>query len=166
MRQTRRRRERDHVAIKQLIEDFGRYLYLPRLKEPAVLLDAIREGLRLLTWSQDSFAYAESFDEEAGRYRGLRCGEMVNVSEANQSGLLVRPDVALKQHQGEMAPVPSGLGEPTGAVVVAGPEGVPTSGPTGVPGEIGAHGPKRFHGTVKFGSGSGRPGCRAHRRRG
>jgi hypothetical protein len=26
----------DHVAIKQLIEDFGRYLYLPRLKEPAV----------------------------------------------------------------------------------------------------------------------------------
>src|SRR6266446_7686808 len=40
----------DHVAIKQLIEDFGRYLYLPRLKEPAVLLEAIREGLRLLTW--------------------------------------------------------------------------------------------------------------------
>jgi hypothetical protein len=36
VRQTRRRRERDHVAIKQLIEDFGRYLYLPRLKEPAV----------------------------------------------------------------------------------------------------------------------------------
>ena len=55
----------DHVAIKQLVEDFARYLYLPRLKEPAVLLEAIRDGLRLLTWSQDSFAYAESFDEES-----------------------------------------------------------------------------------------------------
>src|SRR6202011_1245003 len=71
----------DHVAIRQLVEDFARYLYLPRLKEPAVLLEAIRDGLRLLTWSQDSFAYAESFDDAAGRYRGLRCGELVNISE-------------------------------------------------------------------------------------
>ena len=56
----------DHVAIKQLVEDFARYLYLPRLKDSAVLLEAIREGLRLLTWSQDFFAYAESFDELSG----------------------------------------------------------------------------------------------------
>ena len=27
----------DHVAVKQLVEDFARYLYLPRLAEPAVL---------------------------------------------------------------------------------------------------------------------------------
>ena len=56
----------DHVAIKQLVEDFARYLYLPRLKEPAVLLEAIRDGLRLLTWSQDSFAYAEKFRRRSG----------------------------------------------------------------------------------------------------
>src|SRR5207249_2653421 len=68
----------DDVPVKQLVEDFARYLYLPRVKGAAVLLDAIREGLRLLTWSQDSFAYADSFDEDAGRYRGLRCGELVN----------------------------------------------------------------------------------------
>jgi hypothetical protein len=80
----------DHVAIKQLVEDFARYLYLPRLKEPGVLLEAIRDGLRLLTWSQDSFAYAEVFDDAAGRYRGLRCGELVNISEDNLSGLLIR----------------------------------------------------------------------------
>src|ERR1700733_13484232 len=83
------------------VEDFARYLYLPRLKEPGVLLEAVREGLRLLTWSQDSFAYAESFDNTAGRYRGLRCGQMVNVSTDNLSGLLVRPEVALKQYQAE-----------------------------------------------------------------
>ena len=35
----------DHVAVKQLVEDFARYLYLPRLSDPAVLLSAIRDGL-------------------------------------------------------------------------------------------------------------------------
>ena len=70
----------DHVAIKQLVEDFARYLYLPRIKEPGVLLQSIRDGLGLLTWSKDSFAFAESYDEAAGRYRGLRCGQMVAVS--------------------------------------------------------------------------------------
>jgi hypothetical protein len=91
----------NHVPVKQLAEDFARYPYLPRLKEPAVLLEAIREGLRLLTWSQDSFAYADSFDEDAGRYRGLRCGEVVNISQDNLSGLLVRSEVALKQREAE-----------------------------------------------------------------
>jgi hypothetical protein len=38
----------DHIAIKQLVEAFARYLYLPRLTEPAVLLEIIREGLQLL----------------------------------------------------------------------------------------------------------------------
>jgi hypothetical protein len=38
----------DHVAIKQLVEDFARYIYLPRLKESSVLLGAIRDGLGLL----------------------------------------------------------------------------------------------------------------------
>ncbi len=91
----------DHVPVKQLVEDFARYLYLPRLKEPAVLLEAIREGLRLLTWNRDSFAYADSFDDVAGRYRGLRCGELVNMSQDNLSGLLVRPEVAFKQREAE-----------------------------------------------------------------
>ena len=48
----------NHVAIRQLVEDFGRYLYLPRLQAPAVLVDAVRSGLALLTWEQDAFAYA------------------------------------------------------------------------------------------------------------
>jgi hypothetical protein len=57
-----------------LIEDFARHLYLPRLKAPTFLLHAIGDGLNLLTWSQDSFAFADSFDEAAGRYKGLRGG--------------------------------------------------------------------------------------------
>jgi predicted AAA+ superfamily ATPase len=37
----------NHVAIRQLVEDFGRYLYLPRLQTSAVVLNAIRAGLAL-----------------------------------------------------------------------------------------------------------------------
>ena len=51
-----------------LIEDFARDLYLPRLKDPTVLLHAIGDGLNLLTWSQDSF------DEAATRNKDLRGG--------------------------------------------------------------------------------------------
>src|SRR4030095_5859853 len=78
----------DHVAIKQLVDDFGRYLYLPRLKDSSVLLSAIRDGFGLLTWEQDSFAYAEGYDEVAKRYRGLRGGQNVAVS-GSDAGFLV-----------------------------------------------------------------------------
>jgi hypothetical protein len=70
----------DHVAIKQLAEDFARYLYLPRLKESDVLLQAVHDGVGLLTWRQDSFACADSWDEAAGRYRGLRAGQQTSVA--------------------------------------------------------------------------------------
>jgi hypothetical protein len=59
----------NHVPIRQLVEDFGRFLYLPSLQTTDVLLNAIRSGLALLTWEQDAFAYAESYDEATSRYR-------------------------------------------------------------------------------------------------
>jgi hypothetical protein len=34
-----------------------------------VLLEAIRGGLRWLTWQQDALAYAQSYDKSADRYR-------------------------------------------------------------------------------------------------
>ena len=79
----------DHVAVKQLVEDFARYLYLPRLAGPEVLVQAIRDGIALPTWQSDTFAYAESYDEDAKRYRGLRGGQMVSLS-ADSAGLLVK----------------------------------------------------------------------------
>ena len=93
----------DHVAIKQLVDDFARYLYLPRLQAPSVVLGAIRDGLGLLLWPQDSFAYADSFDETAGRYRGLRCGQHLPISEANLSGLIVRANIARTQQEADTA---------------------------------------------------------------
>ena len=103
----------DHVAIKQLVEDFARYLYLPRLKDPSVLLGAIRDGLALLTWKQDAFAFADSFDESAGRYRGLRAGQIVSLTDTDAPGLLVKPEVARKQMDAEKPQPPTGV-SPTG----------------------------------------------------
>ncbi len=100
----------NHVGVKQLAEDFARYLYLPRLRDSVVLTGAIEDGLGLLLWNAESFAYADSFDETAKRYRGLRCGQRVAVSADNASGVLVRSEVALKQQAQDVpAKVPSSI---------------------------------------------------------
>jgi predicted AAA+ superfamily ATPase len=142
----------DHVPIKQLIEDFGRYLYLPRLKESGVLLQAIGDGLALLTWEKDSFAFAESFDESSGRYRGLRCGQMVAVSSDNLTGVLVKPDIARKQFDAEMATVPASSAtiDDTAGATISGQtsetNGSAPGAPKGSPSTPSR--PKRFYGTV------------------
>lgn len=89
------------VAIQQLIEDFASYLYLPRLKEPAVLLAAVREGLALLTWEQDSFAYADRYDQATGRYQGLRSGQQIPLADSPTLGVLVKTEVARRQMEDE-----------------------------------------------------------------
>ncbi len=94
-----------HVAIRQLVEDFAQYLYLPRLAGPEVLVDAIRDGVALLTWQSETFAYAEGFDESAARYAGLRGGQLVRLT-VDTAGLLVRPDVARRQMEADTPPPP------------------------------------------------------------
>jgi hypothetical protein len=139
----------DHVELKQLVDDFGRYAYLPRLRDTAVLLDAVRDGLGLLLWMQDSFAYADSFDEATGRYRGLRCGQQVNVSVSNLSGLLVRPERAQKQQDADAAAAAAASG---GSVSTGTGGPVPPGAPGGAGGTTvvtpTAAKPKRFHGSV------------------
>lgn len=136
----------NHVPIKQLFDDFGRYIYLQRLKGPEVLVASIRDGLSLMSWDKDTFAYADSFDELTQRYRGLRAGQNIMISE-NDSGLIVRPDVALAQLQAE-SPTTTVSGDANGTAPVKAP------GP-GQPSEIGPDiavqlAPKRFHGTVNL----------------
>jgi predicted AAA+ superfamily ATPase len=143
----------DHVAIQQLLEDFARYAYLPRLKEPSVLLAAVRDGTGLLLWQQDSFAYADSYDEATGRYRGLREGQLVDVSEANKSGLLVRPEVALKQLAAEAVPKEQGSGgTPVGGLVQTGREAIGSGKPEKAPDASPkvAPAPRRFHGSIEL----------------
>lgn len=142
----------DHVAVKQLVEDFARYLYLPRLKNPPVLLKAIEDGLMLLSWTEDSFAYAESFDEESGRYRSIRTCQFISFSENNLSGLLVRPAVALKQIQAEAAArEDASVGVTEGAGGITATESWPGKTETTEKTEPKEPPkPKRFHGSVKL----------------
>src|SRR5262249_3708932 len=134
----------DHVAIKQLVDDFGRYLYLPRLKDATVLLSAVRAGCALLTCEQDAFAYAESYDEAAQRYRGLRYGQHIAITDGD-TGLLVRPEAARQQLNAETILHQPGDGN-TGTATPPGP--VLTPSPVPLPGPAAPPRPKRFHGTV------------------
>ena len=141
----------DHVPVKQLVEDFARYLYLPRLAGPEVLVQAIRDGIALLTWQTDTFAYAESHDETAGRYRGLRGGQIVSLSPES-SGLLVKPDVARRQMDAE-APAAAAANTAGGVISAAagasGPVGA-TPGATVPAAPAATPPPRRFHGTVQL----------------
>ncbi|MEJ7737024.1 MAG: DUF499 domain-containing protein [Chitinophagaceae bacterium] len=84
------------VSIKQLREDFAKYLYLPKLITPDLLRAAIENGVSLISWEKDAFAFGESFDEENKRYRGLRAGHHVGIS-LDGNGLLVKPEVTAVQ---------------------------------------------------------------------
>lgn len=146
----------DDVAIKQIVEDFARYPYLPRVADPAVLLKAMGDGVGLLTWEHDAFALADGFDDEAKRYRGLRGGKAVSLSDPDVPGLLVKPEVARRQLDAER-PKPGDGGAPD----IPGPGGE-ESGPGGGTGieevtPIPADPqkppqPTRFHGTVALDS--------------
>ena len=135
----------DHVAVGQLVDDFARYIYLPRLQEPAVLLDAIRDGVSLLTWMHDAFAYGDDYNEEGERYPGLRAGQGLFINETS-SGLLVKPDVAQRQMEEEAKPDPDPDQDPD-----------PDPGPGPGPGPAPIQSPplpppqaKRYHGSVKL----------------
>jgi predicted AAA+ superfamily ATPase len=130
----------EHVDIRQLLEDFARYLYLPRLKNSTVLLGAVRDGLALLTWERDSFAYADSYDEAAGRYRALRGGQHVVLPDTEPPGLLVKPEVARRQMDAETPPAGPGTG-PWVIEPIQPPPGTEPQPP--VPPQ-----PRRFHGSV------------------
>ena len=148
----------DSVAIKQLVEDFARYIYLPRLKDSSVLIGAIRDGVALLTWMQDSFAFADSYDPSTssgqaggGRFRGLRGGQIVTIMDSDAPGLLVMGVTARKQMDDEKSKQPEDH-------TIAGTTGVrgrqttePGAVPTGAP-DAPLPTPKlqRFHGTVSL----------------
>ena len=140
----------DHVTVRQLIEDFAQYPYLPRLRDSSVLLDAIHDGLKLIQWPSDSFAYADRYDEAAGCYVGLRAGQLVNVAE-DAAAVIVRPDAARQQMEAAAALVYPRLRDTDGDETITPP------GVTGGPGPVPVVGvieppktvaPRRFHGTV------------------
>jgi predicted AAA+ superfamily ATPase len=149
----------NHVAVQQLLDYFARYLYLPRLSRPDVLLQAIREGVGLLLWQNESFALAEDFDAVAGRYSGLQFGKQVMLTQDSRR-LIVKPNVAKAQTDAELAAlqasqvVPSGTANPTAPVLPTTPpvEGGAAPPPVTPPLPPPESQPKRYYGTVTLDS--------------
>ena len=137
----------NHVNIRQLQEDFASYPYLPRLTSDDVLAHAIMQGLSLTTWQLESFAYADGYDEAAGRYQGLRCGQSMLIPTTD-NGLLVKPDVAVEQLERERpkpaTPYVPGGGNPGQPEPTGGEPGTPTPTPTDPPKKP----IRRYHGSV------------------
>jgi predicted AAA+ superfamily ATPase len=120
----------DHVLVRQLVEDFASYPYLPRLVGPEVLLQAVRSGTSQLTWRTDTFGFADGWDDDKKRYRGLIGGQSVHVTE-DGPGLLLKPEVAAQQLEAEVlkhAPSPTGT-EPVTPVAVGGDSILPPPAP-------------------------------------
>jgi predicted AAA+ superfamily ATPase len=140
-------RDEDYVPIRQVVEDFARYLYLPRLATPEVLVQAIRDGVSLLTWQTDTFAYAESYDGAAKRYRGLRGGQMLVVG-TDDSGMLVKPDVARRQLEAELQPPKPTTGAGAAAVPTGSTEAPAAVGGDSTSSTTPAPISRRYHGTV------------------
>lgn len=90
----------NHVAVQQLREDFCKYLYLPKLSGSYLLKQAIENGLNLQSWEKDSFAFADSFDEENGRYKALRVGPNI-VAALDGTSLVVKAETAAEQFEQE-----------------------------------------------------------------
>jgi hypothetical protein len=133
-----------HVGTKQLAEDFATYLYLPRLSDDSVLVDAIRDGLSRLTWQSETFAFADHWDEQKRKYVGLQTGPGVRVT-LDERSLLVKPETALAQmkaereRQVETQPYPPG--EPDATIEIQEPGGGLSIPPASAP-------LRRFHATV------------------
>ncbi|MGZ4314194.1 MAG: Swt1 family HEPN domain-containing protein [Gaiellaceae bacterium] len=102
-----------HVSLKQLWSDYTQYLYLPRLLDASVFLDAVRSGLALLTWNPDSFAYASAHIEDTDRYSGLVPGGQHVPVVLDDSSVLVKPDVAARQIELERRVLDDGATSPT-----------------------------------------------------
>jgi predicted AAA+ superfamily ATPase len=90
----------NHVSVKQLVEDYAKYPYLQRLRDPDVLIAGIQDGLSRTTWTMETFAIADSWDEKRQRYVGLR-GNCHVTLDVDSSALLVKPEIALRQMEAD-----------------------------------------------------------------
>ncbi|MEO0969287.1 MAG: Swt1 family HEPN domain-containing protein [Cyanobacteria bacterium J06639_18] len=86
----------NHIDLKKLWEYLANYLYLPRLKNDQVLLQAVQEGISNLLL-EENFAYATSWDEAKGRYLGLKTAQQINNITLSSQSLIIKPEIAQLQ---------------------------------------------------------------------
>lgn len=145
-------RDDKHVSVAQLVDDFAKYVYLPRLISEDALYDAISKGMNPLD-PESGFAYADRYDQDTNTYERLRFGAL---AEGNRrlAGWLVKPTLANALIDAELA-----RSAPADSASTATATGSSTPGAsdqfwgTGKPAESGISKPikgskRRFHGTI------------------
>lgn len=138
----------NHVSVKQLVEDYAKYPYLQRLRDPDVLIAGIQDGLARTTWTMETFAIADSWDEKRQRYVGLR-GNCHVTLDVDSSALLVKPEVALRQMEADK-PSAARSSETAASSATTAPQNISGS-ETGGASKLGhAAKPTRFFGSVKL----------------
>ncbi len=100
----------DHIGVRKLWGYYCQYLYMPRLASFDVLAAAISDGVAQVNWAAETFAYAEAYDEDADRYRGLKTGQHVDVG-GSHTAVLVRPERAMRQRAEEEEQEPPETGD-------------------------------------------------------
>lgn len=88
----------NHLSIKQLWEYLAQYLYLPRLRDREVLVEAVRQGVASNTWS-NFFGYASAVGED-GHYLGLVAGALPSVT-LDGASVIVKPAAVKVQRESE-----------------------------------------------------------------
>ncbi|WP_096787622.1 DUF499 domain-containing protein [Rhodobacter sp. CZR27] len=133
-----------HLSLRDLWEYLNRYIYLPRVKDRNVLIKTVRSSVSAMV--PGPFAYAERWDEKAGRYVGLvsQSGASAPVV-IDADSVIVKPDVAEKQTV-ETAAAAAATAEPAHIPTKAAAEqtGLRPTGPVVQP----ERNPTRFIGTV------------------
>jgi predicted AAA+ superfamily ATPase len=86
---------RDSISVHELVSWCHKYLYLPRLSSDAVILNGLTNAQASLQ-GDATFHLAEGFDEDSGRYLGLKHQGQFQ-SAATMRMLIVKDEVALKQ---------------------------------------------------------------------
>ena len=84
-------KDSDKMSVRELWENYTRYLYLYRLTDYSVLIKALEAGIK----SGEYFAYADGQDP-AGRYQGLCFGD-VGYLHITQDGYLIKAEAAKQQ---------------------------------------------------------------------
>jgi predicted AAA+ superfamily ATPase len=105
------------LSVRELWEDYTRYLYLYRLTGSSVLAKTLEVGVK----SGEYFAYADGQNDN-GRFQGLCFGDS-GYLHITQDGFLVKPEIAKQQIAKENAE--------RMAELERGKEGVDTTGNTG-----------------------------------
>ena len=145
-------RDKPYVPLDVLVGYFSQYVYMPKVVQPKVVIDAVWHLDDALVVELDGFAYADSY--EHGRFTGLT---MKAPTAVRQGGLVVDPVVAAQQVQADATVTgdASASGEAEGSSTDAGSAGTPRpSSGSGTPatastadGRPAAAVPTRFHAT-------------------